>query len=415
MINYESLIKESLQNDSIDNPCLSGIKNMGWNCYINSVLQVLASDIFLIESIVSYSKDDQDLINLIVKYDLRICNDNDITISKIKNMISTKKSTDGNELTKRELELLIYMDSHFFNIFAYITIKDMLINLFKNRNNTICPNTFIELIGFVTKGTPWHHLFIGRQNDPHEFLSYLQKILHETRYKKPTINFEAIYPKGDTVHDKIKKVYIDDFRMRCKDKYSVVNNIYEYYNLTVIKCAVCKHENLNASPYCTLSLPIPNDESISVFNCLNNLSLPEELDGYRCDKCKNDKGNFMEKKMITTPKVLILHLKRFESDMFGNLQKKNTIVDYPEHLNLNEYCFNSSGNHSNKFTLFGVICHFGNLNGGHYINYTRRIRHINDEHIYTPWYRCNDEVVNPVSQDEVVNNKLAYILLYHRV
>ena len=123
----------------------------------------------------------------------------------------------------------------------------------------------------------------------------------------------------------------------------------------------------------------------------------------------------MEKKMITTPKVLILHLKRFESDMFGNLQKKNTIVDYPEHLNLNEYCFNSSGNHSNKFTLFGVICHFGNLNGGHYINYTRRIRHINDEHIYTPWYRCNDEVVNPVSQDEVVNNKLAYILLYHRV
>ena len=37
MINYESLIKESLQNDSIENPCLMGINNMGWNCYINSV------------------------------------------------------------------------------------------------------------------------------------------------------------------------------------------------------------------------------------------------------------------------------------------------------------------------------------------------------------------------------------------
>ena len=101
--------------------------------------------------------------------------------------------------------------------------------------------------------------------------------------------------------------------------------------------------------------------------------------------------------------------------MFGNLQKKNTIVDYPEHLNLNEYCFNNSDKQNNKFTLFGVICHFGNLNGGHYINYTRRIRHINDEHIYTPWYRCNDEVVNQVSNDEVINNKLAYILFYHRI
>ena len=90
-------------------------------------------------------------------------------------------------------------------------------------------------------------------------------------------------------------------------------------------------------------------------------------------------------------------------------------MDYPEHLNLNEYCFNNSDKQNNKFTLFGVICHFGNLNGGHYINYTRRIRHINDEHIYTPWYRCNDEVVNQVSHDEVINNKLAYILFYHRV
>ena len=76
----------------------------------------------------------------------------------------------------------------------------------------------------------------------------------------------------------------------------MVNNIYEYYNLTVIKCAKCKHENLNASPYSTLSLPIPNNDSISIFNCLNNISLPEELDGYKCDKCKNDEGNFMEKK-----------------------------------------------------------------------------------------------------------------------
>ena len=101
--------------------------------------------------------------------------------------------------------------------------------------------------------------------------------------------------------------------------------------------------------------------------------------------------------------------------MFGNLQKKNTVVDYPEHLNLNEYCFNNRDSHSNKFVLFGVICHFGNLNGGHYINYTRRIRHINGEYIYTPWYRCNDEVVNQVSQEEVINNKLAYILFYHRI
>ena len=81
---------------------------------------------------------------------------------------------------------------------------------------------------------------------------------------------------------------------------------------------------------------------------------------------------------------------------------------------MNEYCFNNTGN-NNKFKLFGVICHYGNLHGGHYICYTRRIRHINGEYMYTPWYKCNDEIVNEVTEDEVINNKLAYILFYHRI
>ena len=244
MLNYESLIKESLQNDSIDNPCLIGINNMGWNCYINSVLQVLSSDILLIESLVNFSKEDQSIINLIIKYDLRISNNNDEVIKKIKRMITTGKNDEGEDLPKSDLEVLKYLDAHFLNVFVYIHLRDVLIELFKERNKTLNPYKLIELLNFVTKGTPWHHLFVGRQNDPHEFLSYIQEIIHEIRYKKPTINFDAIYPKGNTVQDKIKKVYIDDFKRRCKDKYSIINNIYEYYNLTVIKCAKCKHRKL---------------------------------------------------------------------------------------------------------------------------------------------------------------------------
>ena len=64
------------------------------------------------------------------------------------------------------------------------------------------------------------------------------------KFKKPAINFDAIYPTGNSIKDKIRKVYIDDFKKRCENKYSMINNIYEYYNLTVIKCGQCKFENL---------------------------------------------------------------------------------------------------------------------------------------------------------------------------
>ena len=145
MINYESLIKESLQNDSIENPCLMGINNMGWNCYINSVLQVLASDILLIESFINFSKEDQAIINLIVKYDLRISNNNDEVIKKIKRMISTGKNDESEDLPKRELDLLKYLESHFLNIFVYIHLRDVLLDLFKERNKTLNPYKLIEL------------------------------------------------------------------------------------------------------------------------------------------------------------------------------------------------------------------------------------------------------------------------------
>ena len=98
--------------------------------------------------------------------------------------------------------------------------------------------------------------------------------------------------------------------------------------------------------------------------------------------------------------------------MFGQLQKKNTLVDYPINLNLNDYCF---GNDNNKFVLFGVICHIGILQGGHYFAYTRRLRNINNKLMFTPWFKCNDESVTRVDESEVVNNKLAYILFYHRI
>ena len=102
-MNYENLIKESIQNDSIDEPLLVGIKNIGWNCYMNSVLQILSSDILLIQNLVNYSKDDQEVINLIMKYDLKISNDNDDVINKIKDMLSTGKNpTNGENISSDE-------------------------------------------------------------------------------------------------------------------------------------------------------------------------------------------------------------------------------------------------------------------------------------------------------------------------
>ena len=54
---------------------------------------------------------------------------------------------------------------------------------------------------------------------------------------------------------------------------------------------------------------------------------------------------------------------------FSQLQKKNDFVKFPiEGLNLKPYMFEEVKDDI-MYDLYGVINHFGTLNGGHYIAY----------------------------------------------
>ena len=105
MINYENLIKESISNDRNDKVVLPGIHNRGWNCYINSALQVLASDIVLVENLTKNSDEDQEFIDLILKYKLQLSGTadlNDKAKEKIKKMVDTGLDENNNSLNERD-------------------------------------------------------------------------------------------------------------------------------------------------------------------------------------------------------------------------------------------------------------------------------------------------------------------------
>ena len=59
--------------------------------------------------------------------------------------------------------------------------------------------------------------------------------------------------------------------------------------------------------------------------------------------------------------------------------------------------FSSGGYESpsftNRYTLFAVINHIGNIEAGHYVSYVRQHR--------DRWYRCNDHQIVPATIKEV--------------
>jgi len=82
----------------------------------------------------------------------------------------------------------------------------------------------------------------------------------------------------------------------------------------------------------------------------------EELDAGRlkCSKCKFEKVN-KKFKIIESPKILCLHLKRFRWDP-PKRTKITTPLSIPLELNLEDYCTDLSNSH---YELYSTISHHG--------------------------------------------------------
>jgi len=115
------------------------------------------------------------------------------------------------------------------------------------------------------------------------------------------------------------------------------------------------------------------------------------------------------------PEVLIVHLKRFEQQRYGNtgfggLKKVDTVVDFPDELDMSPYSLHV-GEEGARYSLFAVSNHSGGMGGGHYYAYARGGTGPIEER---SWYEYNDSSVRAMDANRV-RTAAAYVLFYQRV
>ena len=149
---------------------------------------------------------------------------------------------------------------------------------------------------------------------------------------------------------------------------------------------------------------------ISIEKFFEEFSKEEKLDKdnlWKCPKCNQSSQASKKIELYNMPKILIIHLKRF-----NNNKKINTFIDFPlTNFAISKY-INKKGStndtHELKYDLFGVINHYGSMNYGHYTSFCKNIHD-------KKWYECNDKTVNeilPEKEYEKIVNPNAYILFY---
>ncbi|KAG5274901.1 hypothetical protein AALO_G00141380 [Alosa alosa] len=224
-------------------------------------------------------------------------------------------------------------------------------------------------------------------------------------------------------------------RKLSKQVLKVLNTIFHGQLLSQVTCLSCKHKSNTVEPFWDLSLEFPERyhsgqkasgslglKSCSLTEMLAKFTETEALEGriYACNHCNKKRRKTSHKPLILTeackqlliyrlPQVLRLHLKRFRWSGRNHREKIGVHVAFDQVLNIKPYCCrdSASGLHREGFTydLSAVVMHHGKgFGSGHYTAYC-----YNTEGGF--WVHCNDSVMNVCSVEEVCNTQ-AYILFY---
>ena len=151
------------------------------------------------------------------------------------------------------------------------------------------------------------------------------------------------------------------------------------------------------------------------------------------------------------PTDLVIHVNRSIFDASGIQRKNHARVNFPLQLDLGKWCLGSAGvrrDHmmletwsaspadsmlpkssaeqlsTNKlYQLRAVITHYGGHENGHYIAYRKRPSNSEAVVIYTKdakrredtWYCFSDDMVSPVSEDDILSQGGVFMLFYEAV
>jgi ubiquitin C-terminal hydrolase len=237
------------------------------------------------------------------------------------------------------------------------------------------------------------------QNDTQEFITLFIDFLHNSIKRKVRIEISG-QPKND--YDKTKIESINSWKSFFESNYSYIIKSFYSRLLSFTSCPECNYVTKNHEPISTITLTLETDYK-DIYDCLNEFTREHSLDTnntWKCDKCKNNVCPNKKTIFWDLSDVIILCIKQFR-----NGRKINHHIDFPENLDMGNYCMNTD-KEKLKYTLSGICIHSGSLNGGHYYSMCKNYK-------TNQWNIHNDTSVSSTNIENVLK-ETPYCLFYVR-
>ncbi|XP_049740049.1 ubiquitin carboxyl-terminal hydrolase 44 [Elephas maximus indicus] len=424
-VRYRNVNDSSIKRRPIVTPGVTGLRNLGNTCYMNSVLQVLSHLLIFRQC---FLKLDLNQWLAVTASDKTRASYKPLPVTDTVFQINEYQEKDtgsicfrhpslssglsGGASMSRKMELIQPRESSSQSISLCHELHTLFQVMWSGKWALVSPFAMLHSVWRLIPS------FRGyAQQDAQEFLcELLDKIQHEL----------------ETTGTRLPALIPTSQRKLIKQVLNVVNNIFHGQLLSQVTCLACDNKSNTIEPFWDLSLEFPERYQCSgkdtasqpclVTEMLAKFTETEALEGkiYVCDQCNSKHRKFSSKPVVLTeaqkqlmichlPRVLRLHLKRFRWSGRNNREKIGVHVGFEEILNMEPYCCRESLKslrpESFIYDLSAVVMHHGKgFGSGHYTAYC-----YNSEGGF--WVHCNDSKLNMCTMDEVCKAQ-AYILFY---
>ncbi|XP_026878583.2 ubiquitin carboxyl-terminal hydrolase 8 [Electrophorus electricus] len=333
-------------------PSLTGLRNLGNTCYMNSILQCLCNTPAMAD------------------YFNRNCYQDDINRSNIL----------GHKGEVAE-EFGAIMKALWSGQFKYISPRDFKITIGKINE---------QFSGY-------------EQQDSQELLLFLMDGLHEDLNKAD--NRKCCREEPNDHLDDLKASEMAWSKHKLLNE-SIIVALFQGQFKSTLQCLTCLHKSRTFETFMYLSLPLASSNRCSLQDCLKLFSKEEKLTDNNkvyCPHCKAQREFTKKLEIWKVPPILLVHLKRFWYEGRWK-QKLQTSVDFPlENLDLLQYVIGPKNN-LKRYNLYAVSNHYGGLDGGHYTAFCKNAAR---QH----WFKFDDNEVSEISASSV-KSSAAYIFFY---
>lgn len=255
-----------------------------------------------------------------------------------------------------------------------------------------------------------------QQADAQEALQTLLQMLHTALRLNVRITIEE--GKGNSQSNTRLRKGLHQYQSHLRhDGYSVIDEIFGSQFESKLTCHRCGHTWASYDPYQLVPVEIP-EKAVSVYDCLDQFMQSEEIEGVECENCSRQhpqqpKTNVNKQfRLWTLPQVLVVQLKRF--DITRGMRKIQKFIQAPLKLNISKYVSHprvtTQINHNpaalQLYDLRGIVCHSGQMGGGHYTAKCFR------EQEPRGWFHLNDDRSSHIEDLNSLQSPLNYIFFY---